>query len=144
MDIKVFRNPEINHPTMGQMWIDGQFFCYTLEDIDRGLTDKMSEDTVKGKKVYGKTAIPSGTYKVILNQSEKFKRLLPLVIAVTGFEGIRIHRGNFEADTLGCIIVGYGLEGFSVTHSKQCEIDLVAKLKNAVHKLTISNKIKPV
>ena len=68
--------------TIGRLYIDGQYFCDTLEDA------------VREKKIAGKTAIPEGTYEVIVNRSPKFKRDLPLLIDVPNFEGIRIHRGN--------------------------------------------------
>ena len=92
--------------TIGKLYIDGVYFCDTIEDKDRGLDDSMEESTIKSKKVYGETAIPLGTYKVEITYSPKFKKNLPLLIGVKGFEGIRIHSGNTAKDSLGCIIVG--------------------------------------
>lgn len=137
MDIIVYRQPVKGKPTLGEMHIDGEFFCYTLEDEDRGILNGMSFSRVKELKRYGETCIGYGSYTLTLGESVKFKRVLPLLHKVTGFEGIRIHRGNFASDSLGCILVGYGKENFTITHSKQCEIDLVKKLSNQVrHSIT--------
>jgi hypothetical protein len=92
--------------TIGKLYVDGNYFSDTIEDVDRHLDDSMSEEEIKKKKVYGETAIPYGTYKVSITYSPKFKKNLPLVEGVKGFEGIRIHSGNTAKDSLGCIIVG--------------------------------------
>lgn len=92
--------------TIGKLYIDGVYFCDTIEDKDRGIDDSMEESEIRKKKVYGLTAIPLGTYKVEITYSPKFKKNLPLLIGVKGFEGIRIHSGNTAKDSLGCIIVG--------------------------------------
>lgn len=94
MEIKVTRKEFTNSSTIGEMSIDGEFFCYTLEDVKREV------------KVYGETCIPYGRYKVIVNMSNRFKCLMPLVLDVPQFEGIRIHKGNKAIDTHGCILVG--------------------------------------
>jgi hypothetical protein len=80
--------------TVGELSVDGIVQCYTLEDVERAA------------KVYGETAIPCGVYSVILTPSKRFGRLMPLVVGVPGFSGIRIHPGNTAADTAGCILVG--------------------------------------
>lgn len=92
--------------TIGKLYVDGNYFSDVVEDKDRGLDDSMTVDEIKKKKVYGETAIPYGTYKVSITYSPKFKKNLPLVEGVKGFEGIRIHSGNTAKDSLGCIIVG--------------------------------------
>lgn len=130
MEITVIRTPVKGKPTMGKMLIDGEFFCYTLEDEDRGIIQGMSLKRVKELKKYGETCIGYGTYKVALSESFKFKRVLPLIKEVTGFEGIRIHKGNNESHTLGCILVGYGIEGFTITHSTKAEFDLIKRLES--------------
>lgn len=85
--------------TRGRLFIDGVFECWTMEDTDRFMENG-------GEKIYGKTCIPRGEYEVIVTMSNRFKRRLPLLKDVPGFEGIRIHPGNTSLDTEGCILVG--------------------------------------
>ena len=85
--------------TIGRLYIDGVYFCDTLEDRDRLLDNSMSVEEIKKKKIYGKTAIPTGTYKVEITYSPRFKRYLPLICNVKGFDGIRIHEGNSDKDS---------------------------------------------
>ena len=80
--------------TIGQLFIDGEYFCDTLEDV------------VRDSKIKHETAIPAGTYKIDLTFSAKFKKILPILIDVPGFEGIRIHAGNDKSHTSGCLLVG--------------------------------------
>lgn len=84
--------------TLGKLYINKEFFCSTIEDKYRDLS--------KEKKVYGETCIPFGTYKVIINMSPKYGRLMPRLLNVPHFDGILIHSGNTEKDSAGCIIVG--------------------------------------
>lgn len=84
--------------TIGRLYVDGEYWCDTLEDRVRDLS--------RESKVAGATAIPRGTYDVVVNISPKFKRLLPRLLRVPHFEGVLIHRGNTAADTAGCILVG--------------------------------------
>ena len=116
--------------TIGKLFIDDEYFCDTIEDIDRGLKSSMSIEYIKKKKVYAKTAIPTGTYKIEMTYSNKFKRILPLLVDVKGFSGIRIHRGNTEIDSSGCIIVGENKVKGKVINSTRYEIALVNKLSN--------------
>ena len=89
--------------TMGTLAIDGEPLCDTLEPTDRHLH---AESMTPGQKVYGRTAIPSGSYQVELSYSPRYHRTLPLLCGVPCFEGIRIHAGNTSTDTGGCILVG--------------------------------------
>lgn len=111
------------------MYIDGVYFCDTVEDTDRGLTQSMSEEKILAIKVYGKTAIPIGRYKVTLTFSKKFKRVLPLVNAVKGFLGIRMHNGVNADSSLGCIIVGENKIKGGVINSRVTMERLMAKLR---------------
>jgi len=94
MEIRVVREQYRPGCTIGRMYLDGVFECFTLED------------GIRTNKVYGETAIPAGSYSVIVNYSPRFKVSLPLVQDVPNFEGVRIHPGNTAANTLGCILVG--------------------------------------
>ncbi len=94
--LKVVREVYTETTTIGRLYINEQFHCYTLEDRYRS----------DGKKVYGETAIAEGRYQVIVNMSNRFKRRMPLLLNVPQFAGIRIHKGNTAKDTLGCILVG--------------------------------------
>lgn len=116
MEILVKRIAKKSKYTIGKMYIDGQYICDTLEDADRGLNQNMSLKEINNKKVYGETAIPTGTYKVDMNTvSPKFKSRtwakpyggkLPRLVSVPGYDGVLIHPGNKAEDTLGCILVG--------------------------------------
>lgn len=115
--------------TIGTLYVDGVKFCDTLEDTDRGLDSSMSEANIKHFKVYGKTAIPTGTYKVSMcDVSPKFKSrswakkyggIVPRLVGVNGFSGVLVHPGNSEADTLGCILVGENKVKGQVLNSQQ-------------------------
>ncbi len=113
--------------TIGRLYIDGAYFCDTLEDK---VVDTNKNGTFDGdeKKVYGETAIPYGTYTVILSMSNRFGRLLPLLLDVPEFSGIRIHSGNTEEDTLGCILVGENKAVGKVLNSRKTERALMSRL----------------
>ena len=114
--------------TIGKIYIDGEYFCDTLEDKVRDLNKNGVFDGDE-KKVYGETAIPYGTYKVILSYSPKFKRILPELLDVPCFTGIRIHRGNTEKDTAGCLLVGENKGRGKVLNSTYWEKKLIEKLE---------------
>lgn len=95
MEITLRRKQSTETCTHGDMFIDGVWECFTLEDVVRA----------EGVKIHGKTAIPSGVYNIIIDYSTRFKRAMPHILDVPYFEGIRIHAGNTSADTEGCIIV---------------------------------------
>jgi hypothetical protein len=106
MELIVKRTTRTEKSTIGELWIDGKFFCYTLEDKDRGLKQTDAPERIKAKKVFGATAIPAGRYEVKLTYSSRFKKVMPQIMNVPGFEGIRIHAGNTDKDTEGCLLVG--------------------------------------
>lgn len=106
MEIQVNRIARKDGYTIGRMSLNGEYFCDTLEDTDRGLNSTMSSDEILSKKRKGITAIPTGKYDVILSFSPRFKRVLPLLLSVKGYEGVRVHAGNTAEDTEGCLLVG--------------------------------------
>lgn len=107
MKLKLVREYLTPNETLGSLYIDGKFFCYTLEDKDRGLKQSNALADIKARKVKAQTAIPSGKYKVSVTFSNRFKRDMPLVHNVGGFEGIRFHGGNTHLDSEGCILVAH-------------------------------------
>lgn len=128
MEIKVKRIARKNNYTIGHLYVDGEYLCDTLEDKDRGLKDTDDLEHIKKVKVKGETAIPMGTYKVRLTYSPRFKKTLPLIENVKGFDGIRIHSGNTPKDTEGCILVGKNTVVGMVTQSKDTLKELMTKM----------------
>lgn len=122
MEILVQRIAKRDDYTIGRLFVDGKYVCDTLED-------KVREP---GVKVAGKTAIPAGRYRVIVNVSPKFGRELPRLLDVPGFEGILIHRGNTPEDTAGCILVGENRAKGKVLNSTPYELRLVELIKDAI------------
>lgn len=118
MEIQVNRIARKDGYTIGRMSLNGVYFCDTLEDTDRGLNTAMSVDEILSKKRKGITAIPTGKYDVILTFSPRFKRVLPLLLSVKGYEGVRIHAGNTSEDTEGCLLVGENKEKGKVLNSR--------------------------
>ena len=104
MKIEVVRQDFYSNCTIGSLIVDGKFICYTLEDTVREIPGR----PVSEWKVQDSTAIPRGTYKLVLTYSNRFKKLLPLLLGVPGYTGVRIHSGNTAEDTEGCILVGNG------------------------------------
>lgn len=92
--------------TISELSVNGEFFCNVLEDVDRGLDSSMSLSEIQELKVHGATAIPYGTYKIVISYSPRFGKYLPLLLNVPGYSGIRIHPGNTEVDTEGCLLPG--------------------------------------
>lgn len=117
--------------TIGHMYINGVFFCDTLEDKVRDLNKNGVFDNGE-KKVAAETAIPYGTYKVIVDVSPKFKRELPRLQGVSSFEGVLIHRGNTAKDTAGCILVGENKVKGKVINSTPYEERIVKYCKTAI------------
>ena len=103
--------------TIGNLYVDGEWFCNALEDKDRGLSQTMSLEEIKKAKVYGETAIPTGRYEVRMDivspkyngvkwYKDNFGGRMPRLESVKGFAGILIHSGNTALDSNGCILVG--------------------------------------
>ena len=116
--------------TIGKLYIDGIYFCDTLEDPNRDQNKNGVFDNNE-IKISGDTCIPVGTYNVVLTLSPKFKRMLPRLENVNNFTGVLIHAGNTKKDTEGCILIGINSEIGKVTNSKYYEKLLVEKLNEA-------------
>ena len=125
--------------TIGKLYIDGEYFCDTLEDKDRGLTDGMTVSEISKIKIKKETAIPTGTYKVTITYSNRFKKNMPLINNVKGFEGIRIHSGNTNQDTEGCILVGFNKVKGNVINSRDTYNKLFSILSKS-NNITITIK----
>lgn len=134
MEVKVKRITPIDYPyTIGKMYIDGEYFCDTLEDRVRDINKNGKFDNGE-VKVAGETAIPYGRYQVVVNMSPRFKRELPRLLNVPNFEGILIHRGNTDKDSSGCILVGENKVKGKVINSTPYEQKLVSTLKDVQNK----------
>lgn len=118
MKIELHRKWRRKGYSIGILYINGQRICETLEDEDRSLSSDMSLSDIKAKKIKGETAIPLGCYQVVYTYSPRFKKMLPLLMSVPGYEGIRIHSGNKAKDTEGCILCGRNTEVGTVTNSR--------------------------
>ena len=121
MKLTLIRQDLNNACTIGELFVDGQHECWTLEDVVRP----------DGVKVFGETAIPFGTYNVDITPSPRFKRDLPLLVGVDNFVGIRIHPGNTASDTEGCILVGQGKGQNCILSSRAAFDVLFPKLQAA-------------
>lgn len=119
--------------TIGSLYVNNEYFCDTLEDTDRDLNKNGRFDNGE-QKIPEKTAIPYGTYQVIVNVSPKLKRETPRLLNVPHFEGILIHSGNTHQDTEGCILVGENKEKGKVINSKFHEQKLLQLLKGYIAK----------
>ena len=118
--------------TIGRMEVNGRYFCDTLEDTDRGLSEEMSETEIAALKVKGATAIPTGTYRIDMQtRSPRFGRVLPRLVSVKGYAGVLIHSGNTAADTEGCILVGENRERGKVLNSRATLESLLVFLRAA-------------
>lgn len=125
MKITVLRN-HFGKATTGDLLIDGEPFCHTLEDMDRKLE-------AGGTKIPRETCIPRGTYQVIVSLSNRFKRELPLLLDVPQFSGVRIHPGNTAADTEGCILVGSSVQNETLINSRTAFELLLARIRIALN-----------
>ena len=117
--------------TIGRLYANGEFVCNTIEDVDRKLNQNMSATEIQRKKVAGETAIPTGTYAMKVTMSPKFKRELVEILNVPAFSGIRIHRGNTEKDSAGCLIVGENTAKGRVTNSAKYEQMITEMVRKA-------------
>lgn len=130
MELLLVRTYLSDKYTIGKLYINNKYFCDTLEDKVRDINKdgKFGNGEIK---IHGETAIPYGTYKVIVNYSNHFQRNLPLILNVPSFEGIRMHRGNTASDTEGCILLGENKIKGKIINSTPYELALTKELTNA-------------
>lgn len=131
MELKLQRFQRTDISTISKLFIDEEEFCFCLEDKDRGLHQGMTVQEILAIKVYGKTAIPTGKYQVVITFSNRFKKPLPLLINVPGYEGIRIHPGNTAADSSGCLLCGTTYDTDRVNNSREAFYELFEKIEKA-------------
>jgi len=120
MKLELVRKVKTEESTIGVLSVDGKIECFTLEDKERE------------EKIWGETAIPVGQYEVGISYSPHFKKDLPILFNVPGYEGVRIHSGNTAADTEGCILVGTTSARNQVLNSRIAFQKLFDKIKIAV------------
>jgi hypothetical protein len=132
MNLTLIRKYPAADCIVGELFIDGKFECFTLEDIERPL------------KIAGVTAIPRGHYEIVITYSARFKKPLPLLLNVPNFDGVRIHTGNTALNTEGCILVGKSKTENSVLQSRDAFNALFPKLQQATSNEKIILEIKGV
>ncbi len=125
MELKLIRETFTEDSTIGKLFIDGIFFCFTLED------------KVREKKIKSITAIAKGRYEVVISFSNRFQQLMPLLLNVPEFEGVRIHWGNYSKDTDGCILLGNTKGANMIGNSKATYAKFMKMLKKEKTFLTI-------
>jgi len=116
MELTLLRTQKTELSTISHLLLDDKHECFVIEDTDRGLNQDMTLDEIIKRKIHGKTAIPEGRYQIKITFSNRFKKPLPEFLNVPGYEGIRIHVGNYPRDTEGCLLPG-------LTPSKDCVLN---------------------
>lgn len=118
--------------TIGKLYFRGEYICDTLEPPSAKLTSKDTVKKIKVAKSKGLRAIPSGQYRIVHTYSPRFKKRLPLLLNVPGFQGIRIHAGNTAKDTQGCILPGYNTKKGMVTSSCKALINVISLIQSSI------------
>jgi hypothetical protein len=136
MELTVIRKYFTENYTIGKLYADGMYLCDTMEDKIRDLQDFNHDgdfnDSGEGK-IYGRTAIPCGRYRVMFTYSMKLKRSLPLLVDVYGYSGIRIHAGKNHLWTEGCILVGENKIKGELINYKYWETNISTLVRNAIN-----------
>lgn len=124
--IEFVRDTYSDIDTFSKVYLNGEYFCEGLEDCDRYL------ELYPERKVYGKTAIPIGRYKVLYTWSNRFQKPMPELLAVPGFNGVRIHGGNTHLDTDGCPLVGSSRGEHRINNSRPAREELYSRVQSAL------------
>ena len=145
MELSIIRAKFTGNSTIGDFLIDGVRYYYSLEDKDRQRQcDGSILPWTRALKIYGETAIPYGRYEVITNYSNRFKRVMPLLMNVPDFEGIRIHAGNTDEDTHGCPLIGFARGLDFIGESRKAFNDFMPRLVAALKRGKVFITIKAV
>lgn len=128
MNLRLVREPSMGGATLGVLFVDGHFECFSLEDEIREIPGQ----PVEAWKITRATAIPAGRYRLAITPSQRFLRDLPLLVDVPGFTGVRMHPGNTVEDTAGCLLVGKDRQRGRVLQSRVAFETLFAKLSAVI------------
>lgn len=143
MDITVKRPAISDQPfTISELWVDDKFYSHVIEDRDRGIYQKDTLEYILSIKVKHETAIPYGSYQVVMSYSQRFQKYLPELLNVPGFAGIRIHAGNTEADSSGCLLPGIK-SGNKVISSRATTSKLISEIAKRSKKEKVFIHIVP-
>ena len=112
---------------------NGVFFSNVLEDTVRGLRQDMTPEEIQKIKIHGQTAIPSGRYEIRVTLSARFRRQLPILLNVPGYAGVRIHPGNTDANTEGCLLPGKNDRVGQVSNSRATMAALQKQIEEAIY-----------
>ncbi|WP_273534032.1 DUF5675 family protein [Prevotella aurantiaca] len=133
LNLKLERKWKKEKYTIGNLYINGVFFSNVLEDTVRGLRQDMTPEEIKKIKIHGQTAIPSGRYEIRVTLSARFRRQLPILLNVPGYAGVRIHPGNTDANTEGCLLPGKNDRVGQVSNSRATMAALQKQIEEAIY-----------
>lgn len=134
MELLLTRKFPTKNSCIGELTENGVHRCFILEDVDRGLDSAMPLEEIKSLKVFGQTAIPTGRYEIVITFSNHFKKPLPLLLNVPGFEGVRVHSGNRPQDSEGCLLTGTDYGTDEVTGSRVAFTVLASDIELAIQR----------
>ena len=133
LNLKLERKWKKEKYTIGNLFINGVFFSNVLEDKVRGLRQDMTPEEIQKIKIHGQTAIPSGRYEIRVTLSARFRRQLPILLNVPGYAGVRIHPGNNDANTEGCLLPGKNDRVGQVSNSRATMAALQKQIEEAIY-----------
>lgn len=133
LNLKLERKWKKEKYTIGNLFINGVFFSNVLEDTVRGLRQDMTPEEIQKIKIHGQTAIPSGRYEIRVTLSARFRRQLPILLNVPGYAGVRIHPGNNDANTEGCLLPGKNDRVGQVSNSRATMAALQKQIEEAIY-----------
>lgn len=133
LNLKLERKWKKEKYTIGNLYVNGVFFSNVLEDTVRGLRQDMTPEEIKKIKIHGQTAIPSGRYEIRVTLSARFRRQLPILLNVPGYAGVRIHPGNTDANTEGCLLPGKNDRVGQVSNSRATMAALQKQIEEAIY-----------